>query len=314
MSQPAATVSSSRPTTRHATGRSKLIGHLAMLLFAALVSGSYSLGSMAASHIAPAAINIVRFAFGIMVMSAAAALVTGGRIPMPRAAWRYMLLGALMAVFFVTMFVALRLTDPVSTGAVFTLMPLLSALFGYFLLGQVPGGVVLASLVFAGLGSVWVIFRGDINALLAFDIGRGEAIFLVGVVCHALYAPLVKKLNDGREPLVAFTLWTLVATGLCITIYGAGELFTTNWAALPPIVWIAIAYLAVMTTAGTTFLVQFGAMRLPAAKVLAYTYLTPSLIIVIEGLLGHGWASTSVLLGAVVTVLGLAVMAFAKDS
>lgn len=314
MSHPAEAAAPARPSSAaHATGRQKLVGHLAMLLFSALVSGSYSLGAMAAPHVGPAAINVMRFAFGIVVMTAAVAMLTGGRIPRPRASWRYLVLGGLMAVFFITMFIALRLTDPVSTGAVFTLMPLMSALFGYFLLGQVPGGLVLASLVFAGLGSIWVIFRGDIAALLAFDVGPGEMIFFVGVVCHAVYAPLVKKLNDGREPLVAFTLWTLVATGLCIALYGAREIATTDWASLPPVVWVAVGYLAVFTTAGTTFLVQFGAMRLPAAKVLAYTYLTPSFIILYEGLLGHGWASPTVLAGALVTVLGLVVMAAARD-
>lgn len=297
----------------HSKGREKLVAHLAMLVFVVLVAGSYSLGGMAASHISPAAINIVRFAVGITVMATAVAFVMRGRVPAPRASWRYLVLGMLMAVFFITMFVSLRLTTPVATGAVFTLMPLLTAVFGYFLLRQAPSGVVWASLVFAGLGAVWVIFRGDLDAIIAFDIGLGETIFLAGVIAHSIYGPLIRKLYDDREPLVAFTLWTLVATGLCITVYGAGDLFTTDWAALPSIVWVAIIYLAVMTTAGTTFLIQFSAMHLPAAKVLAYTYLTPGLIIVYEGLLGHGWANLSVLAGALVTVLGLVVMAFSAD-
>ena len=69
----------------------------------------------------------------------------------------------------------------------------------------------------------------------------------------------------------------------------------------------------VFTTAGTFFLLQFAALRLPAAKVLAYNYLTPTFVILYEGLLGHGWTSASVVAGALVTVLGLAVMALAPD-
>ena len=230
----------------------------------------------------------------------------------PRAPWRYGVLGALMAVFFITMFVALQFTDPVSTGAVFTLMPLMSAFFGYFLLKQTPGGLVIASLVFAGLGALWVIFRGDLDAILAFDVGRGELIFAVGVAGHAAYASLVRKFNRG-EPVIAFTLWTLLATGLCIALYGFGEIVSTDWAGLPAVVWWAILYLSVFTTAGTFFLLQFAALRLPASKVLAYNYLTPSFIILYEGLLGHGWASPVIAAGALVTVLGLVVLAFASD-
>ncbi|MDN2566554.1 DMT family transporter [Aquibium sp. A9E412] len=301
-----------RSHTVHATGRQKLVGHLAMLAFSALVAGSFSFGALAAPHVGPAALNAVRFAIGTALMGAAAWLVLRGRVPPPRAPWRFLLLGALMAVFFVTMFVALRLTDPVSTGAVFTLMPLMAAGFGRLFLGQVPRPVVLASLALAGAGALWVIFGGELAALLAFDVGRGEMIFFVGVACHAAYAPLVRRLNRG-EPVIAFTFWTLLATGLWIALYGAGEIAATGWGDLPAVVWAAILYLAVFTTAGTFFLLQFATLRLPASKVLAYNYLTPSLVILYEGLLGHGWASGAVLAGAAITVAGLALLALAPD-
>src|SRR5690606_27153262 len=153
------------------------------------------------------------------------------------------ILGALMAVFFVTMFVALRLTDPVSTGAVFTLLPVLAAVFGLLFLGEVPRPLVVVSLAFAGAGAVWAIFRGDLDALLSFDVGAGELLFFVGVACHAAYAPLVKRFNRG-EPVIAFTFWTLLATGVCIGLYGAREIAQTDWAALPGPVWLAVAYLS----------------------------------------------------------------------
>jgi drug/metabolite transporter (DMT)-like permease len=295
-----------------ATGGEKLLAHLAMLLFAALVSGSYSLGAIAAPHIGPAAINAVRFVIAVSLMAAACMLLLRGGLRVYGSAWRFAVLGALMAVFFVTMFVALRLTTPVATGAVFTLMPLMAAGFGYLFLSQVPRTIVIVSLLFAGCGAIWVIFDGDLDRLLGFRVGRGELIFAVGVACHAAYAPLVKKFNRG-EPVLAFTFWTLLATGIWIALWGIDEIAATDWTALPAIVWIVIAYLSVFTTAGTFFLLQFAALRIPAAKVLAYNYMTPSFIIVYEGLLGHGWAGASIAAGAAVTVMGLIVLAFAPD-
>ena len=64
----------------------------------------------------------------------------------------------------------------------------------------------------------------------------------------------------------------------------------------------------------TFFLLQFASLRLPASKVLAYGYLTPSIIILLEGLLGHGWVGITVAIGAMVTILGLIVMNLAPDS
>lgn len=296
-----------------AVGRQKLLGHLAMLSFAGLVSGSFSLGALAAPHIGPSALNALRFVLGAIVLGAVALAMSGGTLPRPVAPWRYGVLGGLLAVFFVTMFAGLLHSDPVSMGAVFTLMPVFGALFGYLVLGQVPRMVVLVSLIIAGCGAIWVIFRGDVEAILAFDLGYGEAIFMVGVACHALYSPLVRRFNRG-EKLITFTFWTTLATALWISLYGAGEIIATDWAALPVVVWMAIGYLVIFTTSLTFFLIQFASLRLPASKVLSYTFLTPSFVILLEGLLGHGWAPLPVFAGAAVTIAGLAVVALSRDS
>lgn len=296
-----------------AVGREKLKGHLAMLLFTALASGSYSLGAIAMRELGASAANGVRFLIGVAAMMLAAFVLSKGRVYRAPAPWRFLVLGGLMAVFFVTMFMSLKLTSPVSSGAVFTLMPLMAALFGYLLLGQAPRKIVIGSLLFAAVGAIWVIFNGSLEALLAFDIGRGEIIFLVGVAAHALYSPMVKKLNKPGEPLPWMTAYTMLCTGILIAIYGFDEIIATDWASLSASMWGIILYLAIVTGAFSTFLVMYGSMKLPAAKVLAYTYLSPCFIIIFEGLLGHGWPSLSVAVGALIIVVGLIVMAMAKE-
>ena len=52
-------------------------GHLAMLVFSALVAGSFSLGSLAANQIAPTALNTVRF-FIAAIPIGILAWLTGG--------------------------------------------------------------------------------------------------------------------------------------------------------------------------------------------------------------------------------------------
>ena len=299
-------------TAELASGREKLHGHLAMVLFAALISASFSLGSMAMPFLGAAALTALRFLLATLVMGAIA-FTLYRRLPMPETApWRFGILGALMAGYFITMFVALKITDPVPTGAVFTLIPLMSAAFGYLFLRQTVRPIVIVSLLIAGCGSIWVIFRGNIDALLSFRIGTGEAIFFFGCICHAAYAPLVKKFNR-REPVVLTTFWTTIATFVTVAVIGSGQVLETDWMSLPPIVWIAVCYLAVFTSAGTFFLLQYASVRLPASKVLSYGYMIPVFVILYEGMLGHGWASLAIIAGAIVTVMGLVVVAFAPD-
>jgi drug/metabolite transporter (DMT)-like permease len=97
-------------------------------------------------------------------------------------------------------------------------------------------------------------------------------------------------------------------------IYGAWGIAATDWLNLPAVVYWAGIYLTLFTTALTFFLLQYASLRLPASKVMSYGYLTPTFIILIEGVSGRGWVSPAVALGALVTVGGLLVLAFAKEN
>ena len=294
-------------------GRQRLLGHAAMFGYAALVAGSFSFGALAAPHIGPSTLTALRFILAAVLMGMALAAVSRSVGIRPRAVWRYVILGLLMGAYFVLMFVALRITDPVSTGAVFTLIPLMSAFFAYILLRQRTGAIVGASLLVSAVGALWVIFRGDLDRVLAFDIGRGESLFFIGCACQAAYVPLVRMFNRGESALET-TFWTLVAAAICLSIYALPEMLETDWSTMPMIVWLCLAYLTVFATAVSFFLLQFASLRLPAGKAFAYGYLIPSYVIVIEGVLGHGWAAPIVAAGALITVGGLVVLLVTPDA
>lgn len=288
-------------------------GHLAMLCFSALVAGSFSLGGMAAPFIAPEALNAVRFLIAASVLGAAA-WATGA---VPRTAfvapWRYFVLAALFVFYFVTMFEGLRTAEPVSMAAVFTLTPILAGGFGWLLLRQVTTPRMALALGIGGTGALWVIFRADLSAAIAFEIGRGETIYFWGCLAHALYIPMLRLLSRG-EPALIFNAGILAAGTVLLFIYGAGSLIRTDWAALPAIVWIALAYTAIPATALTVPLLRFGSLNLPSAKVMAYTYLTPSWVLVWELALGHGAPRGLVLVGVAMTVVALLLLLRDEDA
>lgn len=295
-----------------AAPRERLLAHLSMLAFSALIAGSFTTGALAVPFIHPIPLNAVRFALAALLMAIASFGFARHRLSFPAAPWRFGIMGFLMAIYFVTMFIALTMTLPVATSAVYTLVPLMTAVTAYFLVGQRSGGAVILSLILAGLGAVWVIFHGDLEAILGFDIGRGELIYFVGCFAYAFYTPLLRRFSRG-EPSMVLSFWTLSATAVWITLSGLPDIATTDWLHLPPVVWWVVLYLAVGPTAICFFLIQFASLRLPAPKVIAYGYLTPAFVILFEALAGHGWPSLSIVAGAGVTVLGLIVLAAVRD-
>lgn len=285
----------------------QLRGHLAMLLFSALVAGSFSLGSMAANEIAPSALNALRFWLAALIIGSAV-IATGG---IPRgsfaAPWRYLILGGTYGAYFVLMFEGLKTAQPVSAAAVFTLTPLVTAGFGWLLLRQRLTPRMGLALVVGGIGATWVIFRADLGAVLRFDVGRGEVVYFIGCVSHALYTPLVRLFNRGEKALV-FTLGTMLSGALLVTAWGMPAILETDWTSLPAIVWITIAYVAIFASAATFVLMQYAALRLPSAKVMAYTYLTPSWVMLIELGLGRGAPPLLVSLGFAMTLVSLVLL------
>ena len=281
-----------------------------MLAFSALVAGSFSLGGQIANEIAPAALNAVRFALSAAVVGAVIWARGGGIATLTgalSAPWRYGLLGVLFAIYFVTMFEGLKTAPPVSAAAVFTLTPVMSGIFGYLLLRQLFGARIMVALGLGAMGALWVIFRADIAALMAFEIGRGEVIFFWGCIAHAAYTPLVRVLNRG-EPILVFTFWTLSFSTVIIGVWGWRDLVATDWGALRPLLWITLLYVAIAASAMTVFLVQFASMRLPSSKVMAYTYLTPSWVLIWELGLGQPMPPMAVLGGIALTFVALGLL------
>ena len=278
-----------------------------MLVFSALIAGSFSLGGQIANEIAPAALNAIRFVIAAAVIGALVVATGGLSKGSWRAPWRYVILGGLYAAYFVTMFEGLKTAAPVSAAAVFTLTPVLSAVFGWLLLRQIATPRIARALAIGAGGALWVIFRAHLPALLAFEIGRGEAIFFWGCVAHALYTPLVRLLNRG-EAILSFTFLTLLGCSSLLLIYGWSDIRATDWTALRPLVWVTLFYVAVIASSTTVFLVQYASLRLPSSKVMAYTYLTPSWVLIWEVALGQPVPPMLVLAGVVLTITALVLL------
>ena len=99
------------------------------------------------------------------------------------------------------------------------------------------------------------------------------------------------------QPLIPLTFWTLVVGSVLLAIYGWQPITQTDWASVPPGVYLGIVHLAIFTTAITFYLIQYASVTLPSAKVMAYTYLIPAFVLAQNIVLGAPWPGVSVIAG-----------------
>ncbi len=280
-----------------------------MLLFSLLVAGSFSFGKQIANDIDPVALTAARFAFSAIILGVVLVVTGRFRLNHFRQPLRFGFLGGAFVIYFVFMFEALKTTTPVSTAAIFTTLPLLAAVLDRVISGRGSRLLVWVALLLGAAGALWVVFRGSFTDLLGMNIGRGEMIFFAGTIAHAVYAVMVPRLRRG-EPIFATTLGMTGAGALLLGALFWPRIAATDWGGLDVHVWAVLAYLTVFASVATFSLITFAAMRLPSAKVTAYTFLTPCWVVLIEATLGNSLPGLFVLLGGIPIILALLLLFF----
>lgn len=270
--------------------------HLAMLLGTGLVATSFPVGAAITNGMDALVLTFLRFALAAALFAPFVWLRHGLGRPGWRDLLRYGFLSAFLVGFFWAMFVALRHTSTLNTATLFALTPAITAVAGMVLLKDRLNTPTRIALPLGVVGVVWVVFRGDIIALLSLEFGFGDGIFLAGTVSLGLYTVLVKHLHRG-EPMARMTFWTLATGALWLFGLSAPALTSVDWPSVPVTVFAGIAYLAVFTTLVTFFIFQWSATVIGPTRVMSYTYLNPALVLAIGYAAGEGVPPAAVIPG-----------------
>ncbi len=265
--------------------KSGMRAHGLMLLATVLIATSFPVGAAITHGLDSVVLTLLRFSLAALVF----APIVAWRYGLPWPSWRdlacYSVISACLVGFFWGMFAALRFTSVLNTATIFTLTPAITAAVSAVLLRERLGRAARVALPVGMVGALWVIFRGDMGALLAMDLGQGDAIFLAACIGLGCYSPLLKLLHRG-EPMARVTFWTLVTGAGWLFLLSAGRLGAVGWTTVPVAVYGGIAYLAVFTTLITFFIFQRSVAVIGPTRVMSYTYLNPVLVLLIG--LGFG--------------------------
>ena len=284
-------------------------GHMAMLMFSLLVSGSFVLGSIIANLISPDLVTFLRFLIAFIAIAILILYKSKFCFLKYLSIGRSLILGALISIYFITMFEGLKTASSTSMAVVFTLTPLLAGFFDLIFSNRVMSKKVWITVVVAAIGALWIIFDGNIQNFINFKVGYGEKLFFIGCICHALYAALIPKFNNG-EPAIIQTFGTLISGIIILGLFSNKEIINHSWIDFPVIVLLTILYLAIFATAASFFLIQYSAVRLSSIKVMAYTYAVPIWVVLLQIIFLQQLPNTITFVGAFVILVSLLILLF----
>ncbi|AZD28196.1 DMT family transporter [Pseudomonas chlororaphis] len=283
---------------------SLLNAHLGMLLWAVLIAASFFAAARVSQAVDPLLLTGLRLLLSALMF--VPSLWLNGAFRITRAGLRaHALLGLLLAIYFASLFEALRHTSAVNTGILFALVPLLTLLFEGILLSGDPAKNRLLPMLLAATGAMLLTFKGGAEGMPSlYAVG----VYGVGCLAMAGYSPLSQRLKatslKDRSP-AAMTFWNMLFGALFLSAFclPGGTWRSAALLSLEDGLWLL--YLALFATLATFWLLHRAIGVIAPATVISYIYLS-TLFITLFHWFGLGRQPLpSELLGALLVGLGM---------
>jgi drug/metabolite transporter (DMT)-like permease len=271
--------------TLHIKPSSEKLVHALMLLTIALIASSFPVGATITHALPPGVMMLIRFMLAAFLFCPYVLIRNGFTFPDLKQSIHYAIISIPLVGFFWCMFESLRYTSLLNTGALFTLVPTVTAIWAYLINRDGITGVRAAGIILGTVGALWIVFRGDWQAFVNLSLNYGDIVFMIGCLSLGLYNVLIKRLYNN-EPMELMTFWVLCWGSFWLLLLSLGDLKTIEWSKVNINVYAGIAYLSFFTTLVTFFLMQFSIVKIGATKVSAYNFLTPVFVIVLSVSLG----------------------------
>ena len=284
-----------------------LNAHFYVLLATFLIGGSFIASQKLAGNIDPISITLLRFVIASVFLAPFVFLKKEFRLRIVPTFRRAMIISFFYALFFIGMFKALEYTSAINTGTIFTLVPLLTAVFAFFVLKQV---IYLKQYLvyFIGiLGTLIVVFKGDINSFLEISLNKGDIIFLFSIISMSLYSICAKYFYKKEDKLIVLVFMTLLGGSIWMLLALLILDIPLHWGKIDNNLYIYMIYLSIIATLITSYLYQKAHIILGPKIVMSYVYLNPAaisiLLFLLEGKTMNFWTALGILISSFSTIV-----------
>jgi drug/metabolite transporter (DMT)-like permease len=253
------------------------LAHLGMLLRAFVLALSFTLVGLTGEGLPPLLLTALRFS---MAAIALLPLVwrAPGWLPGARAFAVYGILGGCQAAFFTGMFWTAHRLSALSMTLLYISVPFLAYALGLGFRVEQPSGRLLGILTLGGTGAfglAWAESGGNLGGL---RLGVPEIAYFAGCLGLALYSVLSRWALSRHwvsELAAVRTFWSVSVGGVLVGALGLIEEKPQALAHLTLRDVLLLAYLGVVSTGGTFWLMQRAVAVMTAPAATAYTYATP---------------------------------------
>ena len=281
--------------------------HALMLLAIILIASAFPVGAYITDQLPPGVLMFLRFLLAAVLFAPLVIYKHGIKLPSRRSFLHYIFLSFPLVVFFWCMFESLRYTSVINTGALYTTVPAITACCAFLINRETAGKTRSFGLALGTVGALWIVFRGNVGALIGLKLNYGDFIFFTGCLFLGLYNPLVKRFYSG-EPMEVMTFWVLLSGSAWLLTVSAKDIICIDWTSVEQSVYLGIAYLSLFSTLITFFILNYSTVRIGATKVAAYSFLTPVFVIVISILVGMGKFELIIVPGLILIIAAMIII------
>ncbi|SIO24783.1 DMT family transporter [Halodesulfovibrio marinisediminis] len=287
-----------------------------LILFATfLIAGSFIASENVTGQVHPVSLNLLRFVIASACLVPAVLLTPRYRRQIPSVFPRSFIISFFYCTYFVCLFGALLTTTVLNTGTISTLTPFITALLSAVFLKQRVGLKRTLVYLLGVLGTVWVVFKGSLDALQSLSLNSGDMLFMLGVFSMCGYT-ITLKLLYRQDSVAVLTCCTLLGGTIWMAIAALVFGIPLQWNLLTAGDYASMLYLAIGTTLVTSYLFQKASITLTPNNVTAYIYLSPACVAILDYVVNGNALSYSIMFGilisAVATVL-LQVMSYTEQ-
>lgn len=187
--------------------------------------------------------------------------------------WRFAVLSffgvTLNQILFVT---GLSLTKASNTSLLAVTIPIFALLFGAVLGVERLRKIKIAGVMLAAAGVVFLI--DPRNASFSSETTLGDILIVVNSFSYGIYVSLSKDIIT-RNGAIKSIAWVFIFSSLVCVPLGAHSLSGVEIAAVAPVVWLLVLYIAVVSTLTPYLLNAWALARVDPSTVAVYIYLQP---------------------------------------